>query len=108
MKFPIGVIIQAFLSISLLILLATISPGPDFALITKNSLLYSRKHGVYCALGISISLLILLWFSSLACLLTHRYVKTHLNRIQCYIVKAMGAVLVAFGVRIATLQQTLV
>lgn len=96
MKFPIGVIIQAFLSISLLILLAAISPGPDFALITQNSLLYSRKHGVYCALGISISLLILLWFSSLACLLTHRYVK------------AMGAVLVAFGIRIATLQQTLV
>ena len=49
---------QEFLSISLLILLAAISPGPDFAMVTKNSLLYSRKHGVYCALGISMSLLI--------------------------------------------------
>ena len=206
---------QEFLSISFLILLAAISPGPDFAMVTKNSLLYSRKHGVYSALGISISLLIhtvycvlglavvisksllaftiikymgaayltyigvksllakhekittdakqssqnmshkqvfyqgllgnllnpkailfllafftlvikpdtslwaefaygfeiafihMIWFSSLAFLLTHRYVKTHLNQIQFYIVKAMGAVLVAFGIRIATLHQTL-
>lgn len=49
---------QEFLSISLLILLAAISPGPDFAMVTKNSLLYSRKHGIYSALGISLSLLI--------------------------------------------------
>lgn len=202
---------QEFLSISLLILLAAISPGPDFAVVTKNSLLYSRKTGLFTALGVSISLLIhavycilglaiiisqsllafsvikylgaayliyigfkslfakretqrldvkhsrqtitnwqafsqgllcnllnpkaimfllafftlvvkpghsfisemgygfeiavihMIWFSSLACMLTHSYVKTNLSRIQFYIVKAMGAVLVAFGARIATL-----
>ena len=207
---------QEFLSISLLILLAAISPGPDFAMVTKNSLLYTRKHGVYSALGISMSLLIhtvycvlglaviisksllaftvikylgaayltyigvksllakrekiipdakqsgknmshkqafyqgllgnllnpkailfllafftlvikpgasiwiefaygveiavihMIWFSSLAFLLTHRYIKNHLNQIQFYIVKAMGALLVAFGIRIATLHQALV
>lgn len=49
---------QEFLSISLIILLAAISPGPDFAVVTKNALLYSRKAGIYTALGISASLLV--------------------------------------------------
>ena len=204
---------QEFLSISLLIMLAAISPGPDFAIVTKNSLMYSRKSGIFTALGVSISLLIhasycilglailisqsllafsiikylgaayliyigiksllakreteklnirhsshgitglqvfyqgllcnllnpkaimfllafftlvvkpghslitemgygleialihMIWFSSLAYMLTHRYVKNNLSRIQFYIVKVMGALLVAFGVRIATLGQ---
>jgi len=204
---------QEFLSISVLIMLAAISPGPDFAVVTKNSLLYSRKAGIYTALGVSLSLLIhaiycilglaiiisqsllafsvikylgaayliyigikgllakrealkldveqstatitslqafyqgllcnllnpkaimfllafftlivkpghslffemgygleiavihMIWFSSLSVLMTHHTVKAHLSRVQFYIVKAMGAVLVAFGVRIATLSQ---
>ena len=49
---------QEFLSVSLLIILAAISPGPDFAIVTKNSLLYSRKAGIYTALGVSGSLLV--------------------------------------------------
>jgi RhtB (resistance to homoserine/threonine) family protein len=206
---------QEFLSISVLIMLAAISPGPDFAVVTKNSLLYSRKVGIYTALGVSISLLIhaiycilglaiiisqsllafsvikylgaayliyigikglmakreaaksdlthsqstitglqafyqgllcnllnpkaimfllafftlvvkpghslffemgygveialihMIWFSSLSIMMTHQTVKTNLSRIQFFIVKAMGAVLVAFGIRIATLSQSL-
>ncbi len=202
---------QEFLSISVLIMLAAISPGPDFALVTKNSLLYSRKTGIYTAFGVSVSLLIhasycilglalvisqsllafsiikylgaayliyigvksllakremmklnasystqsitglqafnqgllcnllnpkaimfllafftlvvkpghsiitelgygaeialihMIWFSNLAYLLTHQYVKSNLNRLQYYIVKLMGGLLVAFGVRIASL-----
>ena len=31
---------------------AVVSPGPDFAVVTKNSLLYSRRVGLYTALGI--------------------------------------------------------
>lgn len=204
---------QEFLSITVLIMLAAISPGPDFAVVTKNSLLFSRRTGIYTALGVSVSLLIhavycilglaiiisqsllafsiikylgaayliyigvkgilakrsaitvdqelyqstitglqafyqgllcnllnpkaimfllafftlivkpgnsllfemgygleigvihMIWFSSLSMMMTHNAVKTQLNRIQYYIVKAMGAVLVAFGVRIATLSQ---
>src|SRR5829696_6413293 len=49
---------QEFFSISVLIMLAAISPGPDFAMVTKNSLLYSRRTGIYTALGVSVSLLI--------------------------------------------------
>ena len=206
---------QEFLSISLLIMLAAISPGPDFAIVTKNSLSHSRETGIYTALGVSVSLLIhsvycilglaivvsqsllafnlikyvgaayliyiglkslwgkreaatfnmkhakkamtrfqafyqgllcnllnpkaimfllafftlivkpghalstemgygveiafihMIWFSSLAMMLTHDYVKAGLNRVQYYVVKAMGALLVAFGVRIATLSQAM-
>lgn len=202
---------QEFLSISLLIMLAAISPGPDFAVVTKNSLLHSRKVGLLTALGVSVSLLVhavycilglaiiisrsllafsvikylgaayliyigfkglfskreaqqldikhskqtmtnwqafsqgllcnllnpkaimfllafftlvvkpghslisemgygfeialihMVWFSCLASMLTHSCIKTNLSRIQFYIVKLMGAVLVAFGARIATL-----
>jgi RhtB (resistance to homoserine/threonine) family protein len=200
-----------FLSITILIILAAVSPGPDFAVVTKNALLYSRRAGIYTALGVSVSLLIhtvycilglaiiisqsllafsiikylgasyliyigvkgllaqrkversneehgksaltglqafnqgllcnllnpkaimfllafftliikpgsslffemsygfeiafinMIWFTSLSVMITHRAVKTNLHRIQFYIVKAMGAVLVAFGIRIATL-----
>lgn len=206
---------QEFLSITLLIMLAAISPGPDFALVAKNSLLYSRKAGVYTALGVSVSLLIhtvycilgfaiiisksllafsvikylgaayliyigirglfakreakqldtltpkssmtnfqafsqgllgnllnpkaimfllafftlivkpghsllfemsygleiaiihLIWFSLLASMMTHQSVKSNLNRLQFYVIKAMGVILVAFGIRIATLSQAI-
>lgn len=35
-------------------ILAVISPGPDFAMVTRNSYAYGRKTGLLCALGISI------------------------------------------------------
>lgn len=201
-----------FLAITLLIILAAISPGPDFAMVTKNALFYHRKAGVYTALGVSSSLLIhatycilglaivisksllafsiikylgasylvyigiksllakremttinsdhkshrnlnnwqafrqgllcnllnpkaimfllafftlvvkpgsnllielsygfeiaiihLVWFSLLAYILTHKYVKTSINKVQFYIVKLMGSLLIGFGIRIATL-----
>lgn len=204
---------QEFFSISLLIFLAAVSPGPDFALVTKNSLIYSRRAGLYTALGVSLSLLIhavycilglaiiiahslllfkwikylgaayliflgikallaqrdgnfiqvnaaeeswtgfavfregffcnllnpkaimfllafftlilkpghslvmeifygieislihMIWFSLLTYLLTHGSIKDYLSRIQFYIVKAMGALLVLFGCRIAMLNE---
>ena len=35
-------------------LLAVISPGPDFAMVTRNSLMLSRRSGVLTALGIGL------------------------------------------------------
>ena len=35
-------------------LLAVISPGPDFAMVTRNSLMLSRRAGVLTALGIGL------------------------------------------------------
>ena len=205
-----------FISISLLIILVAISPGPDFVLVTKNALSYSRRVGICTALGVSVSLLIhtvyctlglaivisqsllafslikylgaayliyigfkglltkkdlqcfdandlkpritaigafyqgllcnllnpkaimfllafftlvvksgnsilteigygfeialihMIWFSFLAYMLTHCYVKNKLSSIQYYLLKFMGVVLIAFGVRIATFSQGLV
>ena len=54
-------------------LLAVMSPGPDFVLVTKNSLTYSRKTGIYTALGIALGLTIHLSYSlaGLGLILTH-------------------------------------
>lgn len=37
---------------------AVISPGPDFAMVTRNSLLLSRRAGVWTALGIGLGVLV--------------------------------------------------
>lgn len=47
-----------FFTISLVILLAAISPGPDFVLVTRNALRYSQGIGVMTACGIACSLLL--------------------------------------------------
>ena len=39
-------------------ILAVISPGPDFAMVTRNSLMLSRRAGVLTALGIGLGVLI--------------------------------------------------
>ena len=204
-----------FFPITLIIILAAISPGPDFAMVIKNALLHNRKSGIFTALGVSCSLIIhsaycilglaiiisqslllfsiikyigaayliyigiksllakksvteikektcnttlnifqaflqgllcnllnpkaimfilafftliikpstswttqfgfgmeialihLLWFSWLAVMITHQRVKTNLNKVQHYIVKAMGIVLIGFGARIASLSQAI-
>lgn len=44
---------SAFIGIAILYFLALISPGPDFAIVTRNSLVYSRKSGVFTSLGIA-------------------------------------------------------
>jgi RhtB (resistance to homoserine/threonine) family protein len=47
-----------FIGITGFILLVAISPGADFALVVKNSLLYSRVSAFYTALGIGVSLIV--------------------------------------------------
>lgn len=47
-----------FFAITLIIILAAVSPGPDFFLVVKNSLLYNRKAGLLTAAGVASSLLI--------------------------------------------------
>lgn len=39
------------------------SPGPDFTIVTKNSLVYSRKSGVLSALGIGLGILVHITYS---------------------------------------------
>lgn len=47
-----------FLTVAALHLLAVISPGPDFVMITRNSLIYSRKTGVYSAFGLALGIVV--------------------------------------------------
>ncbi len=45
--------LEQILAVAGLIMVALISPGPDFAVIIRNSLIYSRKTGLLTALGIA-------------------------------------------------------
>ncbi len=47
-----------FLTVAVIHLLAVISPGPDFAMISRNSLVYSRKTGIYSSLGLALGILV--------------------------------------------------
>lgn len=41
-----------FLTVATVHLLAVMSPGPDFIMITRNTLVYSRRTGIYSAIGL--------------------------------------------------------
>jgi threonine/homoserine/homoserine lactone efflux protein len=47
-----------FFTIGLLMLLSAMLPGPDFALVTKNSILHSRRAGLFTSLGIGSAILV--------------------------------------------------
>ncbi len=47
---------EQLVAYTIIAIMAVISPGPDFAIVIKNSLAYSRKAGVYTALGIGMGL----------------------------------------------------
>lgn len=46
----------SFLTVAGLQFLAMVAPGPDFAMVTKNAVLYPRRQAVYTALGIALGL----------------------------------------------------
>jgi RhtB (resistance to homoserine/threonine) family protein len=48
---------SAFLTVAFVHLLGVMSPGPDFILTTKNSLVFSRRSGMLTALGLGCGML---------------------------------------------------
>lgn len=50
--------LPAILTVTTLQIIALISPGPDFAIVTRNSLVYSRRVGLMTALGIALGVMI--------------------------------------------------
>lgn len=42
------------LAVATITILSVISPGPDFAMVTRNSYLFGRRTGLLCALGIAL------------------------------------------------------
>jgi threonine/homoserine/homoserine lactone efflux protein len=51
------------LAVALITMLATISPGPDFAMVTRNSYLYGRNAGLLAALGIALGVQIHVFYT---------------------------------------------
>lgn len=47
-----------FLTVGILMLLSAMLPGPDFALVVKNTFLISRRAGIFTALGIGSAILV--------------------------------------------------
>ena len=56
---------SAFLTVAIVHLLGVMSPGPDFAIVTRNSLSYSRKTGIITAAGIALGLQVHVLYSLL-------------------------------------------
>src|SRR5437899_1153547 len=50
--------IPALIALAGLNLIALISPGPDFAVVVRNSLIYSRRTGLLTALGIALGIFV--------------------------------------------------
>lgn len=48
----------SILTVTTLQVVALISPGPDFAIVTRNSLIYSRRIGLMTALGIALGVMV--------------------------------------------------
>lgn len=46
--------LEAFFIVTTVHMLGLISPGPDFAMIVRNSLVYSRRTGIMTAIGIAL------------------------------------------------------
>jgi RhtB (resistance to homoserine/threonine) family protein len=44
-------------------LLAVMSPGPDFIVVSRNSITYSRKIGIYTALGVALGISVHVFYS---------------------------------------------
>ena len=59
-----------FLAITIFMVLAVMSPGPDFALVIRNSLNYNKKIGVYTSMGIACCAMLLSAFSIIGVRLT--------------------------------------
>ncbi len=52
-----------FITIATIHLLAVMSPGPDFAMIVRNSFLYSKKIGIYSAAGLALGIVVHITYS---------------------------------------------
>mgnify|MGYP000054652821 CR=1 FL=1 len=50
--------LPSLLSLAGLVMVSLVSPGPDFAIVVRNSLVYSRKTALLTALGIALGILV--------------------------------------------------
>lgn len=55
--------LSAIVTVAILHFLAVMSPGPDFIMISRNALVYSRRSGIYAALGLALGILLHITYS---------------------------------------------
>lgn len=55
--------VTELLTVATLHLLAVMSPGPDFVMISRNSLIYSRRAGIFSAIGLGCGILVHVTYS---------------------------------------------
>ena len=70
------------IAIAIITLLAVISPGADFSLVSRNSYLYGRKQGIYTAYGIACAVWIHISYSVLGLSFLKHYIPNLLHIIQ--------------------------
>ncbi|MEG1235795.1 MAG: LysE family translocator [Acinetobacter sp.] len=89
------------IAIAVITLLAVMSPGADFALVSRNSYLYGRKQGIYTAYGIACAVWIHITYSLLGLSFLKHYIPNLL-----YIIQYIGALyLMYIGYKTFTQQQ---
>lgn len=55
--------LSQFISLGIIALLGAMSPGADFVLVTRNSFIYSRKVGIFTAIGIGLGVLVHVFYT---------------------------------------------
>lgn len=70
------------LAVAVITILAVISPGADFAMVTRNSLLHGRRAGVLCALGIALGVQVHVFYTMFGVGLLIAHAPTFLHGIK--------------------------
>ena len=70
------------ITVGLVTILAVISPGADFALVTRNSYLYGRNLGLYTACGIACGVWVHISYSLIGLTFLQQYLPSLIHLIQ--------------------------
>ena len=82
-----------FIAIALITCLAVISPGADFAIITRNSYLYGRKIGIFTAFGIACGV----WIHVAYCIISIHFLQKQIPNILVIIQYLVALYLIYLG-----------
>ena len=48
----------SFATLAIIQMLGVMSPGPDFTVVMRNSLIYTRRIGIFTAIGVTLGILV--------------------------------------------------
>jgi threonine/homoserine/homoserine lactone efflux protein len=77
------------IAVALITILAVVSPGPDFAMVTRYSYLYGRRIGLICAAGIALGVQVHVFYTMFGVSLLARHAQSVLQGVKlagaCYL-----------------------